>query len=256
MLAAAISFYFLLSFVPLTLLGLSIAGMLMGAPQKAAAIILTLTNLQELLPEGAVHVGSFFHNFVEHAWLVSKVSLVLLFFFSAGVFLTIEAAINRVFERHENRPFWRQLVFAYILMILTYLALVGSSAATWGAMLISDLGINILGLSRESLTLFWRWFLSIAPIVWVSIYFGINYEIIPHRHIPWRYALVGGLFAGIGWDIAKRLFTLYITHVVKFNELYGGVSTLLATFMWVFYTAAIMLLGGELTMSLIKGRRN
>jgi len=60
------------------------------------------------------------------------------------------------------------------------------------------------------------------------------------------------LFAGIGWEIAKRLFTIYIKYVVKFNELYGGISVVLATLMWIFYTAAILLLGGELVMDIIK----
>ena len=252
MMAAAISFYFLLSSVPLTLLGLSIAGSLMGSPQKAANLLLALANIQGLLPDGAMRIGSFFNTFVEQASVVSKVSFVLLFILSGGVFLTVEASINRVFERRENRPLWRQLLFAYLLMIMTYLALLGSAATTWLAILITDFGITFLGLSSQSFSQFWRWFFFLAPIMWVSLFFAFIYKIIPHRRIRWRYALAGGFFAAIGWEIAKRLFTLYIRYVVRFNELYGGISALLATFVWVFYTAAIMLLGAELTMSFMR----
>jgi len=255
MMAAAISFYFLLSSVPLTMLGLSIAGMIIGSPEKAASLILTLANLQQLLPEGALHLGSFFRTFVSHASVVSKVSFILLFIFSGGVFLTVESAVNRVFERHEDRPLWRQLLFAYILMFFTYFALLGSAAVTWTAMLITDFGVSLLGFSSQGLSMFWRWFFILAPIAWVSLFFSIIYKIIPHRRIPWRYALAGGLFAGVAWEVAKRMFTLYIRYVVRFNELYGGISAVLATFVWIFYTASIMLLGAEMTMNFIRYRK-
>jgi len=252
MMAAAISFYFMLSAVPLTLLSLSIVGMILGSPERAASLIISLTNMQLFLPDGTMHIGSFFQTFVRHASTVSKLSFLLLFIFSGGVFLTVESAINRVFERRENRPLWRQLLFAYILMFLTYLALIGSAGATWSAILISDFGISVLGLSAQSYGHFWRWFFLLAPVLWVSMYFGLIYKFIPHRKVPWKYAILGGLFAGIGWEVAKRLFTLYIRYVVRLSELYGGISAVLATFMWIFYTAAILLLGGELTMSFIR----
>ncbi len=252
MLAAAISFYFLLSAVPLALFGLSIAGMVVKSPQKMATIILGLANIQELLPDGAVRVGSFFRTFVEQAGMVNRVSLVLLLVFSGGVFLTVESAINRVFERHEQRPLWRQLLFAYILMFMTYLALLGSAAATWGAFILAELGVSVLGISYEHIGLFWKAFFVLAPTLWVSLFFTTVYVFIPHRRVRWRYALAGGFFAGIAWEVAKRLFALYIKYVVRFNQLYGGISAILATYVWVFYTAAIMLLGAELTMTFIR----
>jgi len=253
--AAAISFYFLLSAVPLTLFGISIASKVIGSPEKVASLIVALTNIQGLLPDGTVHFGSFFHTIVGQASVVSQLSIVLLLIFSAGVFLTIESAVNRIFERQENRPLWRQLLFAYILMMLTYLGLLGSSGLTWVAILISDFGVSFLGLSSSNLSVFWKWFFRLAPIAWLTLLFTLIYKIIPHRKVKWRYAFAGGLFAGIFWEFAKRLFNLYITYVIKFNELYGGLSAILATLVWVFYTAAIMILGAALAMSLIKGKK-
>ncbi len=251
MMAAAISFYFILSSVPLTLLGFSILGMVLGSPQRATAWMLAITNLQKLFPAGTMPMASFFETFISKAQFVSILSFVLLFIFSGGVFLTVESAINKVFERHENRPVWRQLVFAYILMFATYLFLLGSVAMSWGAMIAAGLGTSVLGIPSARMGIFWKIFWFLTPIIWVAFFFALVYKLIPHRKVKWKYALAGGFFAGIGWEIAKRLFTIYIKYVVKFNELYGGISVVLATLMWIFYTAAILLLGGELVMSII-----
>ena len=253
--AAAISFYFLLSAIPLTLVVLSVTGMILGSPQEASSFILTLTNLQNLFPDGTMPVGSFFESFVGKAQFVSILSFILLFIFSGGVFLTVESAMNRVFERHEDRPLWRQILFAYILMFLTYFSLMGSAVITWGTMIAADFGTSFLGIPSANVSIFWRWFIFFAPIIWVAFFFTIVYNILPHRKVPWSTALIGGLFAGVAWELAKKIFTFYIQHIVRANELYGGVSVVLATFMWIFYTAAIMLLGGELVMSIIHEKK-
>ncbi len=252
--AAAISFYFLLSAVPLTLLGFSVLGMVLGSPSAASDFVLGVINLQRFFPPGTMPLRSFFESFVARAQVVSIVSLALLLFFSGGVFLTVESAINRVFERRENRPLWRQVLFAYILMILTYLSLFGSAVMTWGTMIAADRLASVFEISYARLGVFWKIFWLIMPVVWVSFFFALIYKIIPHRKVPWKYALVGGIFGGVAWEIAKRLFTIYIIKIVKVNELYGGISVVLATFMWIFYTAAIFLLGGELVMSIMTER--
>ncbi|RKZ29679.1 hypothetical protein DRQ33_08590 [bacterium] len=251
MMAAAISFYFLLSSVPLTLLGLSILGMLLESPQRAATLVVTMTNLRELFPAGTMQLTSFFNTFISRAEVVSIMSMALLFILSGGVFLIVESAINRVFERHEDRPLWRQILFAYILMLLTYLALFGSAVTTWGVMIATDIGTTLFGIPNVRMGVFWQWFWLITPVIWVALFFALVYKIIPHRKVPWKYALMGGAFAAILWEFAKRIFTLYIKYVVRFNELYGGISVILATFVWIFYTASILLLGGELVMSII-----
>ena len=252
MMAAAISFYFLLSAVPLTLLGLSVFGMILGSPQRASDFILGTINLQRFFPQGTMHLREFFETFVSRAQVVSIVSLILLLFFSGGVFLTVESAINQVFERRENRPIWRQILFAYLLMFLTYLSLLGSSLMTVATMIAADKLAEFTGIPYAKLGIFWKVFWFVMPVLWVAFFFALIYRIIPHRKVPWRYAFVGGVFGGVAWEVAKRIFTIYITKIVKVNELYGGISVVLATFMWIFYTAAIFLLGGELVMSVME----
>jgi len=253
--AAAISFYSLLSVVPLSMFGLSLAGLIVGSPKKAADIILSFVNIQNMFPEGVANINKIATKFVSQAPTATVINGFLLFVLSGGVFLVIESAINKVFEVTDKRPLWRQLLMAYFLMFLTYVSLLGSAFFTWGVNLLSDLGVVFLGMTAKDLSTFWKIVFFIAPIILVSFFFSLTYKIVPQRKVRWRYAIFAGLFSGIMWEIAKRIFTIYVKYIVRFNQLYGGISTILATYLWVFYTASIMLLGGELAMSFIKSTK-
>ena len=60
--------------------------------------------------------------------------------------------------------------------------------------------------------------------------------------------------ASILWEVAKQLFGWYILHLGRFSALYGSVATLAIFLLWIYYTAAIFLFGGEIANLLEQGK--
>jgi membrane protein len=80
------------------------------------------------------------------------------------------------------------------------------------------------------------------------------YKIIPDRKIHYKTALQTALFTSLFWEVAKQLFGWYVLHVGRFSMVYGSLSTLAIFFLWVYYSSAILLLGGEVSFLLDRER--
>jgi membrane protein len=78
------------------------------------------------------------------------------------------------------------------------------------------------------------------------------YHIVPNRRVSVRAALLGSVFTGILWETAKHLFTWYVTTFGSYSLLYGSLSAAAVLLVWTYYSAAVLLLGAEVTVLLEK----
>jgi len=72
------------------------------------------------------------------------------------------------------------------------------------------------------------------------------YKIIPNKKISSRPALQAALFTSLLWETAQQLFGWYVSHVARFSMIYGALSTVAVFFLFVYYSSAILILGGEI----------
>src|SRR5437879_13871717 len=80
----------------------------------------------------------------------------------------------------------------------------------------------------------------------VLLVFG-TFKLLPSRRIHWRTALVAAVFCSLGFEVAKRLYALYVLRFATLDRLASDANVVgLALFLlWVYYTAYLFLLGGE-----------
>jgi membrane protein len=108
-------------------------------------------------------------------------------------------------------------------------------------------------------------FLDIGPILrfilkypmpffftfWMSF---LIYKIVPNKKIQFKPALQAAFFTSLLWEVAKQLFGWYVLHLGRFSMVYGSLSTLVIFFLWIYYSSATLILGGEVAFLLEKGR--
>ena len=78
------------------------------------------------------------------------------------------------------------------------------------------------------------------------------YKIIPNKKVNYRSALHAASFTSLFWEIAKQLFGWYVLHLGRFPMVYGSLGTLAIFFLFVYYSSAILILGGEIVFLLEK----
>lgn len=55
-------------------------------------------------------------------------------------------------------------------------------------------------------------------------------------------------------ELAKQFFGWYVVNLGRFSLVYGSLSTLIIIVLWVYYSSAILILGGEIALLLEKER--
>jgi membrane protein len=242
-LAGALSFDILLTAIPFVGLVVAVVGYLVEY-QLAVQQLNMHELLQRFLPEsGGGTDGQF--GFIERALgdLVARrghltiLAAPLFLWFSTRMFGGLRAALNEVFDTEENRP-WpvAKLTDLAMVFVVGALFLANAFAST----------------SRG-------FFAQILSLVFSTLLFFVIFKFAPSRRIYWRTGVVASLFCAVAFEIAKRLYALYVASFVTFDRVASDANLIgfLLFLLWIYYTAYMFLLGGEVaeTYDLMRMRR-
>ena len=81
------------------------------------------------------------------------------------------------------------------------------------------------------------------------------YKIIPNKKIHFKTALQTAFFTSLFWEVAKQCFGWYVVNVGRISLIYGSLGTLIMFVLWVYYSSAILIFGGEIAHVLEKEER-
>ena len=242
-LASAVSFDILLTAIPFVGLVLAVVAYLVEY-QLAIHQLNVHELLQRFLPESSEASGDRF-GFIERALgdLVARrggltlLAAPLFLWFSTRMFGGLRAALNEVFDTEEIRP--------WPVAKLTDLAMVFVAGGLFLANAFASTGRGVLA--------------QLETLVFSTLLFFLIFKFLPSRRIYWRTGLVASVFCAVGFEIAKRLFALYVSHFVTFTRAATNANlvAVLLLLLWIYYTAFIFLLGGEVaeTYDLMRMRR-
>ena len=139
-------------------------------------------------------------------------------------------------------------------MGLTLLAAVGVIASfvtiVGGAMLTQQLAGQI-GLGDEAFAVaqVLRW---PAVFVVLTAAVAILYRFAPGIVVPWRWILPGAAVFAVGWIAATAALGFYAGNVANYGATYGYLGAVIILMLWFYATAALLLVGAELTASLAR----
>ena len=242
-LASAVSFDILLTAIPFVGLVFAVVGYLVEY-QFAIHQLNVHELLQRFLPESTEGSPDRF-GFIERALgdLVERrggltlLAAPLFLWFSTRMFGGLRAALNEVFDTEENRP--------WPVAKLTDLAMVFVGGALFLANAFASTGHGVAA--------------QLGTLVFSTLLFFLIFKFLPSRRIYWRTGLVASLFCAVGFEIAKRLYTLYVSHFVTLDRAASNANLIavLLLLLWIYYTAFVFLLGGEVaeTYDLMRMRR-
>ncbi len=252
MMGAAISFYWLLSLIPLLLLGTSAIGYLLGSSDRAVDEVMGAT--RRLIPRATARdVESFLRTLVHSRHVTGILGIGFLLWVSMGVFEMITASLTTLSGGKETRSYLRRKLVALVMMCTVGFLFVATLIASWlltaWPNVESLLGVRIGLPAFLTDPRFPHYFTSIL----MGILLSVVYRIAPVNGIRWPAAIVGGTVAAILWHQAKLVFNWYVTHYARYSILYGILGGSIGFVLWILYTAVILLFGGVLADVLDQG---
>lgn len=237
--SAAISFYALFSLLPLVILFLVGLQVLFSYDQVQR-------NLGRLfgLTDTDLVLRTIREAYAQEATLgwIGALTLVLA---AAGVFSSVQVALDRVWECRGRMVYHRFLVgvVAMAASLLIFLAVLIATVFLFRVIRISIVG-EWLGWPRtpprgtgSALT--------IATGLAQFVIFWAAYRFLPNVPVRWRDALPGAVVAAAIWHTIASALGWYLGAVAEYTTLYHSLSVIVALIVWVYGLSASFLLGAE-----------
>lgn len=244
---AHVAFFAVLSFPPAVLVLFSLTGMFGG---EDTAMWLT-DQLQAAMPDDASTLVEGFVEQVSEGGTTGVLSfgLLMALWSSSGVFMALGRSLDQAYDIpvDERRPWPKERALAVgVALICGLLFLSGSVALLAGPGIASAL--DLFG----AMELAWSILQWPLALLLVGAAFGVCYYLLPARKqkAEVRNVLIGAVVAVVVWAIATAGFRFYISNFNEYSETYGILGAIIVLLIWLWISAIVVLLGGELASEL------
>jgi YihY family inner membrane protein len=244
LLAGAVAYYTLLSMVPVLILlviGLSHVidqAVLLASLQRALEWVVPGQS-QAMLQDASA--------FFAHREVIGWVLLATMLFFSTLAFRVLENAISviflhRVAERKRHFLVSALLPFGYIVFIVV--ALLVETFVFANLLAFGGENIAILGFTW-SLGVFARLLVYLGGVTVEILLISSIYYFMPVGRISPSHALIGGVTAGLLWEIIRHALAWYFDTLSQVSVVYGSLATVVIVLFSLDIAASLLLLGAQ-----------
>ena len=249
--AAALSFYFLLSLVPLLIVFSSLLAYLpipnifdqlldlmsTVVPPDAMALVQKIM-ISVLTPHGR---GLLSFGVLGYLWS------------SSGGYSAVIEALDIAYGVEVSRPWWRDRLRALLLTLTTgglfsfslLLLVVGSNFGHILGLIFSVPPAVGLAWPVVHLVLTFATFLAAVLLMYI---FGPNTKVTPGSALP------GAVLAVLGWFVGSFGFTFYLKNFGNYDVAYGALGAVIVLMLWFYIIGIAMLVGAQVNAQLAKRR--
>lgn len=239
--AGQLSYFIILSIFPLLIFLFSLLGQFSLDSERIVRFLINI-----LPQESAVIISNYIQNmvYIEHMELMPVFAIATLFAASRGITALIQA-LNVAYGVSEKKGFvlrklvgmFYTFVFVIILIVTTILPMMSRK--------IFEVIILYFPLTKPFIDIFeqMRWLLIygfiILGVLWV-------YKVLPSKKLKMEETIYGSAFAIVAWVTMSYVFSYFVQHFANYSFLYGSLAALITLMIWLYFTAIIIIIGGEI----------
>jgi membrane protein len=242
-LAAAVSFSFLLCLAPLVLLLFSAMGFLL---QSNEIVEYVLNTAAYLLPGYGDEMMRGIALLTRERKATGVLGAVGLAIFATQLFSLIRTVLNIAFRVGRRRGFVHGFAFDLFAVGALGLLSVAFSAVILTVVTLGNLAVRF---APPALLPSIRWGRLVAqPLMYlaqVGVLFLV-YRTFPNTSVPPRAAAIATLAVTALWELARWAFDAYLANFGVYGNLYGSLGVVVATLVWIYYSATIFVFGAEM----------
>ncbi|WP_321868750.1 YihY/virulence factor BrkB family protein [Burkholderia ubonensis] len=243
--AASIAFYSAFSLAPMLVMVIAVAGWFYG---DDAARGLVFEQAHQLIGnDAAASVQTIVqnaHRSGNRGGLATLISFGALALGASATFSSLSAALSVIWPATESR--WSSVLGLVRVRLISF-GLVLGVAFLLIVSLVLDTAITFVGT--------WLWgdspYIAITDLlqflVGIAVLagaFAALMKFLPDARVAWRDAAIGGTVSAILFSGGKKLFALYLAHAGTASA-FGAAGSFAVLLMWLYFSAAVLLLGAE-----------
>ncbi len=241
--ASALTYFTLLSIVPVLALGFGIAK---GFGLESILEDEIASNLagQEQAKE---YILQFTKSMLDttRGGLVAGIGVVLLLWSVVKLLTNIERAFNTVWEVKKGRTIARKFTdYTSIVMLGPLIMILSSSITIFISTQFSRIGEQSMFGFMTPLS---YTFAKFIPFVLIWILFTLIYVVMPSTKVRFRSALIAGILAGTAFQIFQGLYVEIQSSFTRLSAIYGSFAALPLFLMWLRISWFVVLLGAEVS---------
>lgn len=242
--ASALTFYCLMSIVPVVAMAFGVA--------KGFGFEETLKQqIYEKFQDQSViitKIVAFSESMLEktQGGLVAGIGVAVLFFLVIKLLSNIERSFNNIWGIRAGRSLARKLTdYLAVMLICPLLFIMSSSLTVFLTTEANELTGRIAFLQTFSPLIAIT--LKPLPYLFTSVLFTFNYIFMPNTKVRFKSALFGGIVAGIIYQVAQWAYIKFQIGAVNYGAIYGGFAALPLFLLWLQMSWVIVLLGAEIS---------
>lgn len=238
-LSGALAFYAALALSPLLVLLLTVTQFLGQDTQQKM-----ISQMEQVVgPQAGQMVGTVISNAQQNphaATLAGILGLATLAFSATGLFAQLQHSLNRIWD---VQPKPSEGYMGWIRKRLVGLGLI----IVIGVLLLASVVVTAaLGMILQQSGWIWQAVSFAVSLAIMILLFAVTFKYLPDVKISWRNVWAGATLTAVLFTIGRYLIGLYLSRS-SVGSAYGAAGSLIIMLLWVYYSAAIVFLGAELT---------
>jgi membrane protein len=247
-LAAALSYYTLLSLAPLVLMTVSLAGLVF---ERAAVEGRVASEIRGLVGhEGAEVVQTVMRNTHdrEKGAISVVIGTIFLLVGATTVFVQLQSSLNRIWK--VDTSLRESVVQSFIKERLLSLAMVLGIGFLLLVSLLVNTALTAVGdsarLAVGDSPVFLHAVNALASFTVITGLFAMIFKLLPDAPVTWRDVWFGAILTSVLFTLGKFVLGLYLGRS-GIGSAYGAAGSLVVMTVWVYYASLILFFGAELT---------
>ncbi|MDQ1330245.1 MAG: rane protein [Thermodesulfobacteriota bacterium] len=244
--ASALTFYSLLSVVPVVAMAFAIAKGFDLQKHLETQIMEKFAGQEVMINQ----IIGFSRNMLDNTkgGLIAGVGVVVLIWAVINVLGQIEESFNDIWGIKKGRTLGRKFSDYLSIVLIGPLLLIMSSSVT--VLIATNLTqitdkIALLGVFSPLITLI----IKTLPYCFIWILFAFVYIFMPNKKVYFLSGLIAGIAAGTIFVIVQKLYIYFQIGVAKYNAIYGSFAALPLFLVWLQLSWLIMLFGAEISFA-------
>jgi len=242
--ASALTFYSLLSIVPVLAMAFALAKGFGFEKALETQLQARFEGQEEVILQATTYAHSLLES--TKGGIIAGIGILLLFWSVIQVLGNVEGAFNQIWGIRKSRSFARKISDYLSAILVCPVLLVVSSTATvviaGGVRHIIE-KIELLGTVGPAIFFVLRW----VPYGVIWVLFTFIYLFMPNTRVRFGSGLVGGIVGGTMYQLFQWIYLSFQIGVARYNAIYGSFAALPLFLIWMQASWMIVLFGAEIS---------